>query len=46
MWGGGADGVSAAARGRELYGLMRARPGLWAHGPGVLLLLRPDGYRR
>lgn len=52
-WGGGAapigsgdvNGVPVAARRRELYGPMRARPGMWAHRSGMLMLLRPVSYR-
>ena len=43
--GGGADGVPAAARRRELYGPLRSRLGLCGHGPGVFLPLRPVSYR-
>nr|XP_040249795.1 uncharacterized protein LOC109742872 [Aegilops tauschii subsp. strangulata] len=34
-WDSDADGVPAAARRRELSGPLRARPGLWGHGPVI-----------
>ena len=45
-WVSDAGGVPAAARRRELSGPLRARPGLWGHGPGRFLPWRPVGYRR